>query len=206
MSTEWAAAQWEDSETPAPAPTALALVASEPDVIEPETALDETKLDDLAELANEWHAAAQDSARNALKCAWYAGDVLLKAKSQCGHGEWLPWLADNFDGSERTAQGYMKLRAKAQRVADLDPDQSLRDALKALSKTKREPTEPVVTMKSFLRRLAALGEDAKLLAPHMSGYAADDADNMAEEMLGPMGAIDELYDRLQSHIERKPRR
>lgn len=36
------------------------------------------------------------------------GEKLLIAKSQCQHGEWLPWLKDNFGWSDRTARNFMQ--------------------------------------------------------------------------------------------------
>ena len=54
-------------------------------------------------------------------------------KASLRHGEWLPWLRDHFEGSERHAQRFMKL-AREQRA--LDPtrvsDLSLRGALREL--------------------------------------------------------------------------
>ena len=50
------------------------------------------------------------------------GDLLLEAKDQLGHGEWLPWLEENFDMEERTAQRAMaaaKFAAKYDNVSDL---------------------------------------------------------------------------------------
>ncbi len=35
------------------------------------------------------------------------GNLLLEAKDQLGHGEWLPWLKANFGSSIRSAQNYM---------------------------------------------------------------------------------------------------
>ena len=41
------------------------------------------------------------------------------------HGQWLPWLEEHFEASQRSAHGYMRLYAKrellanSQRVADL---------------------------------------------------------------------------------------
>jgi hypothetical protein len=62
--------------------------------------------------------------------------LLLEAKGQVAHGQWLLWLKANVAFSERTAQGYMtvarrweELEAKAQRVADLP----FRDAVKLLA-------------------------------------------------------------------------
>ena len=57
-----------------------------------------------------------------------AGDLLIEAKAQVKHGQWLPWLSDHVQISERTAQLYIRLaknraeieKAKsAMHVADL---------------------------------------------------------------------------------------
>ena len=37
------------------------------------------------------------------------GRLLLEAKEMVKHGEWIPWLRDNFDMSQRTAQKLMEL-------------------------------------------------------------------------------------------------
>jgi hypothetical protein len=37
------------------------------------------------------------------------GDLLIEAKSQCEHGEWLDWLSDEFDWSVDTAENYMRV-------------------------------------------------------------------------------------------------
>jgi hypothetical protein len=50
------------------------------------------------------------------------GDLLIEAKAQCEHGEWLPWITRNFQWAEATAQRYMqaaKLAGKSRTVRDL---------------------------------------------------------------------------------------
>jgi hypothetical protein len=39
------------------------------------------------------------------------GDLLLEAKSQCEHGDWLKWLNCEFDWSVDTAERYMRVSA-----------------------------------------------------------------------------------------------
>jgi hypothetical protein len=51
------------------------------------------------------------------------GGLLVEAKKQVEHGEWLPWLAREFSISERSAQRYIKVfkfAAKHDTVADLN--------------------------------------------------------------------------------------
>ncbi|MGI2323812.1 MULTISPECIES: DUF3102 domain-containing protein [unclassified Methylococcus] len=90
----------------------------------------------LAAAIRAHHEAATSAAAAALEHAREAGLLLAEAKSAVPHGQWLPWLTENFEMSERTARGYMRLArldpAKWQRVADLP----LRRALKELSQPK----------------------------------------------------------------------
>ena len=83
-------------------------------------------LPDLAEQINAAHDAAEAASRSGLLHAKSAGELLLQAKAQCRHGEWLPWLEANVRFSERTAQAFMRvasrwaeLEANPQALADL---------------------------------------------------------------------------------------
>jgi len=103
------------------------------------------RLKSLAGTINDTHAAAGASFRAGVQHAMEAGRLLIEAKEQVGHGEWLPWLRANCEFSERTAQAYMRvakrageLEASPQRVADLP----LREALALLAAP--QPQEPTV--------------------------------------------------------------
>lgn len=68
------------------------------------------------------------------------GQRLIEAKGMLAHGEWLPWLTERVNYSERTAQNFMRL-AKAyssnpQLVADLGTSKAV--ALLALPEAERE--------------------------------------------------------------------
>lgn len=61
------------------------------------------------------------------------GGMLAEKKEALGHGEWLPWLRDNFEGSERHAQRFMKLYAERHKILENPTrvsDLSLRGAFK----------------------------------------------------------------------------
>ena len=131
--------------------------------------------------------AAQDKAlasmRTALGHACRAGDLLIEAKRQLGHGDWLPWLRQHCtDVSERTAQKYMQLArelpnltAKAPRVADL----SLREGIHLVS---------------FAGRLAAL-------APELQDQVLE----RVEQGARPIAAIREVnQQRMRDRIGRPP--
>ena len=74
----------------------------------------------LHDEARQHVAAARRSLHAALTAAWQAGQLLLAEKKRVrrtmGPGAWLLWLEQNFRGTPRTAQRYMKL---AQTVTDI---------------------------------------------------------------------------------------
>ena len=97
-------------------------------------------LDDLGQLAeqiNEAHIEAEDSMSRGLGYAIHAGRLLVRAKALCKHGGWLTWCHENFHGTSRTCQGYMRLarslsagELNTQRVSHLP----LRETLRLISK------------------------------------------------------------------------
>lgn len=97
------------------------------------TKLDKTTtaaLPELAADANREHAHCKAAFSDAVEHALTAGRLLLEAKVAVVHGEWLPWIEQNFDGGARTAQGYMRLAkdsANAQRLAHLGIAGALRE-------------------------------------------------------------------------------
>jgi hypothetical protein len=81
-------------------------------------------------------ARINEEIRAGLQHAKNVGDLLVEAKKQCPHGQWLPWLKKNVNLSERTAQAYMRvakhwerLEGKSATVADL----TYRSALETLA-------------------------------------------------------------------------
>lgn len=66
------------------------------------------------------------------------GRGLIEAKSVLTHGEWLPWLSEKVEFSERTAQNFMRLArewSNPQALADLGAAKAL--TLLALPETER---------------------------------------------------------------------
>jgi hypothetical protein len=66
-------------------------------------------LADLAARIRVEHTAVSTALKDSVKHAIAAGELLLEAKSQLAHGQWLPWLRDHCAISERTAQLYMRV-------------------------------------------------------------------------------------------------
>ena len=66
------------------------------------------RLTHLAAEINAEHDAATGAFKKGCEHALRAGELLLEAKEQVKHGEWLPWLKANCHISQRSAQLYMK--------------------------------------------------------------------------------------------------
>ena len=98
-------------------------------------------LTDLAQEINKEHHLCDESLKAGLEHAMSAGKLLIRAKEQMKHGDWLNWLKENCECSERTAQAYMRVvrllptlpEGKAQRVADL----SFREVIKEIGREVR---------------------------------------------------------------------
>jgi hypothetical protein len=71
-------------------------------------------------LANEIEAAHQlaiGAARTAIQHAVACGKLLIEAKAQVAHGEWLPWVEEHLSFGDRQARKYMALAANAEQLA-----------------------------------------------------------------------------------------
>jgi Protein of unknown function (DUF3102) len=84
----------------------------------------------LAELAARIvaeHTAIRGLLSESVVHAMGAGDLLIEAKSQLKHGQWLPWLRDHCHISERTAQLYMRCaKNRARSRSKQNPQRALR--------------------------------------------------------------------------------
>jgi Protein of unknown function (DUF3102) len=116
--------------------------------------LDGADLGELATLANKYHAEVENTGLSMLIAAWNAGHALLIAKSLCAHGDWLPWLAECFDGSQQSASDYMRIASNYQRAGDLDPTGSIRGALEAIRAELREVNNNQGELESGSKALA----------------------------------------------------
>ena len=90
-------------------------------------------LADLATRIKSLHAQVLDAGKNVVRKAIEAGVALIEAKRQVGHGNWLKWLKENCELSERTAEVYMtcarnrqKLEPKIAAAANMTLGEALR--------------------------------------------------------------------------------
>ena len=70
----------------------------------------------LSARINREHQACLQAAGKAIDHAMRCGDLLTEAKAGCRHGGWQGWLEENFEGSARTARGYMQIAANREQI------------------------------------------------------------------------------------------
>ena len=107
--------------------------------------LEITKINELAERINAEHDKCLEGIKLGLLHAINVGELLKETKPLIGHGDWLNWIKDNCNFSERTAQNYIRMAdnktelLNTKRVAHL----SYRDAIKLLAEPipEEEPKE-----------------------------------------------------------------
>jgi hypothetical protein len=100
-------------------------------------------LADLAARISAEHKAVAASLKSSLAHAMTAGDLLIEARAQLKHGQWLPWLK-SCGISERMAQRYLRLarnRTLIEAKSDTVSDLGIRGALAMLT-VSRESNDP----------------------------------------------------------------
>ena len=119
------------------------------EVIPPRT----LSLSELVTQLNNEHRQVKECVIKGAHHAVKAGELLWEAKRKAGHGQWLEWIAENCEFSDRTAQLYMKLAsalpqlANPQRIADL----SLTAAIKMIEDLKSPDENPIPKVRSSKR-------------------------------------------------------
>jgi hypothetical protein len=97
---------------------------------------------DLAVRINEAHALAVEHAGKAVTHAISTGTLLIEAKAAVPHGKWLPWLRENIQFSERTAQAYMRIAGKKnviwKEIRNGSAELSVNEALKRIATTRKQ--------------------------------------------------------------------
>ena len=118
-------------------------------------------LDELAQRIKEEHGNVARALHRGFIHACAAGELLIRAKAEAGHGNWMSWLRDQCGISGRTAALYKRLAecrgAIEDQIGNAVADLTLRGAIRLLS----SPRDP----------LAQAGGEVR--ASTMAGAAAD---------------------------------
>lgn len=138
------------------------------------------------------------------------GQRLLEAKAMLPHGEWLPWLTEQVEFSERQAQRFMKLAqewANPTALSDLGATKAL--ALLALPPEERQKflsenhivdgeEKSVIDMTSRELEKAVKERDEALHAAEEARAAAETADQSRAKMEADMTALKKLHQAAQA--------
>jgi len=95
-------------------------------------------IETLAEMANEAAEQCENNARATVQKAIDAGRYLTAIKEQLPHGEWLPWVAENWKYVPRQAERFMQL-ANSTRASNLEQASSVREALRIVAADPETP-------------------------------------------------------------------
>ena len=93
--------------------------------------LDTLPLSELAAISDKLRGEVIDLGRRTVEKSWELGGVLLAAKDQVDHGDWMPWLADRLI-SHDIAKRLMKLHAGYPQKVKIALFDSVNVALKRL--------------------------------------------------------------------------
>ena len=138
------------------------------------------------------------------------GQRLIEAKAMLPHGEWLPWLTEQVEFSERTARNFMRWAREwtsRQALADLGAAKAL--TLLALPPEERErfmeenhvvdgEEKSVIDMTSRELEKAVKERDEALHAAEAARAAAETADQSRAKMEADMTALKKLHQAAQA--------
>lgn len=133
------------------------------------------------------------------------GQRLLEAKGLLSHGEWLPWLTEQVEFSERTAQNFMRLAreySNPQTLADLGASKAL--TLLALPPEEREQfveDHNVIDMSARQLEQAIRERDVARKAAEAAKADASIAEQARAKMEADMAATKDLLERAQAEAD-----
>jgi hypothetical protein len=123
---------------------------------DPASLVGDNSLPDLAGRIRVEHEAVSASLKESVRHAIAAGELLIEAKAQLGHGRWLPWLKDHCTISERTAQLYMRVAKSRTEIED-----QMRNGVADLSLNE---AAALLMLSSDVRKLLNFAEQAEGLS------------------------------------------
>jgi hypothetical protein len=114
-------------------------------------------LTDLAARIKAEHQATSDALKDSVQHAIKAGELLLEAKEQLKHGQWLPWLSEHCEISERSAQLYMRVAKNKETI-----EEQIRNGVADLSLNQ---AAALLVMTSDVRKLFAFMKELQEANP-----------------------------------------
>ena len=143
------------------------------------------------------------------------GRGLLEAKALLSHGEWLPWLEERVEFSERTARNFMRLAREwtnRQTLADLGAAKALallalppeeREAFMAETHTVDGEEKAVIDMSARELQTALKERDEALKAAAQAKADQSAAEQSMEKMAQDMAVANERIAGLSAEVEQR---
>jgi hypothetical protein len=119
-------------------------------------------LADLAARIRAEHQATAAALTSSVEHAMTAGDLLLEAKAQVNHGQWLPWLTERCAMSERTAQLYMRI-AKNRATIEMNIRNGVADLTLGQAAALMMMTADIKKLLDFARQAEAIDDPEQLM-------------------------------------------
>jgi hypothetical protein len=136
-------------------------------------------LADLAGRIKAEHEAVSIALKDSVRHAIEAGTLLIEAKEQLKHGQWLPWLRDHCTISERTAQLYMRCAKNRTEIED-----QIRNGIADLSLSE---AAAMLALSSDIKKLFDFFQDWRV-----EGLSAEElVKTAAEQGIALMGVIED---------------
>jgi hypothetical protein len=202
-------AEWEEPESKKPV-AIKAITKAETAPSDSSASPDSTaaELDELAATANKWH---DEATSHAVEAAWHAGTALNNAfelKEHGGHGNWCPWLKENFHGSRKTATDYRNIAKAGDSVAKVTslvtfadgtpvPNPSINAVLKAIAKRNKKDPKPPKSSTLFnrwLKKVDAVIGDGPAMSDNAGHLTSTEADKVADQMEGWIEILRDVQD------------
>src|SRR5258706_3006884 len=137
-------------------------------------------LADLAARIRAEHEATDAALKSSVEHAMAAGHLLVEAKAQLKHGQWLPWLTEHCAMSERTAQLYIRI-AKNREAIESQIRNGVADLTLGQAAGLMMMTADLKKVLDFYRQIETTDDPEKIVnlcIEHGVGYIRDPDYNM----------------------------
>ena len=142
------------------------------------------------------------------------GGLLIEAKGQCEHGQWLDWLSTEFEWSWDTADRYMKVKKLGDRFRSVRNLSLPATVLYQLAARLDDPSLPIIIeelakratearLKTYVARNIIFDVDLKLKAERKGSVCDSDAGNHDRDSNSERGTVEKDPGTALCHAMRK---
>lgn len=155
-----------------------------------------------AEEINRLHKSVFDAFKLGLDGAIKIGELLTECKREVGHGNWLQWMKDNLEFSQKTANNYMRLydeksNPKLVSLTNLwEAEQLLINHKPVAAITEEEPTEAPESLPVRLQPYAETKEKITDVEPELEEPEPLEEEPKTDSQSLMVDSIKSLFNRL----------